>query len=76
MTWPMETVKLSDCDEAPVDEWVGYLVPGYLAGLPNANAAALYTLEFECGVRWTVAPGPLVDEIWRALLPHGGWCKS
>jgi hypothetical protein len=76
MKWPMEVVKLSDCADALVDEWTGFLAPPYLAGLPNENAAACYTLEYECGVRWAVGVGDLGARVWDALIVHESWCKS
>jgi hypothetical protein len=74
VTWPLETVKLADPAGWPVDDWVGYLVPAYLGGLPNANAQAVFTLEFECGLRWQLRLGDLGEVVWEALMVHEGWC--
>lgn len=76
MTWPLETVKLVDPAGAPVDDWIGYLVPHYLGGLPNENARDPFTLEYECGLIWQLRPGDLGEVVWDALMVHEHWCKA
>jgi hypothetical protein len=76
VTWPLETVKLIDVSGAPVDDWIGYLAPPYLIGLPNDNAQAAYTLEFECGLIWILGVGDLDGVVWDALMVHEHWCKA
>ena len=76
MTWPLENVRLIDTAGAPVDDWTGYLLPAYLGGLPNENSQCCYTLEFECGLRWTLGPGDLGDRVWDALMVHEQWCMA
>lgn len=75
MPWPLENVTLLDACGMLVDEWVGYLVPHYLGGLVNENSQWTYTLEFECGLIWSLPPGDLGDEVWRVLMQHESWCK-
>jgi hypothetical protein len=76
VTWPLETVKLLDACDYPVDDWTGYLAPAYLGGLPNDNAQAPFTMEFECGLRWLVNVGDLGERVWDALMVHEEWCKA
>lgn len=73
--WPLETVTLVDCAQESVDDWTGYLVPAYISGFPNSNAAARYTLEFECGLIWILGVGDLKQRVWDALMVHEAWCK-
>jgi hypothetical protein len=76
VNWPLETVKLIDPAEYPVDDWIGYLVPHYLGGLANQNSQCPFVLEFECGLRWLVKPGDLEQCVWDALVVHEHWCKE
>lgn len=76
MDWPLESVKLSDGDLNPVDEWIGYLVPRYLAGLPNVNSTWRYRLEFGCRYLIELRPGDLEKVIWEVLMVHESWCLS
>jgi hypothetical protein len=74
--WPLENVQLIDVSGSPVDNWTGYVMPAYLAGLPNENAQCCYTLEFECGLRWLLGAGNLGQRVWDALMVHEDWCKA
>jgi hypothetical protein len=76
MKWPIETVKLMGPAGWQVDEWTGYLVPRYFVGIPNEDARAAFTLEFECGYRIHVRPGNLEECIWEILMVHSEWCLS
>jgi hypothetical protein len=76
VTWPLETVRLLDACDYPVDDWIGYLVPLYLGGLPNDNARVAFTLEFECGLIWILGAGDLEQVVWDALMVHEQWCKQ
>lgn len=76
MNWPLETVTLVDVSLWPVNNWVGYCVPYYIGELPNRNTASLYTLEFECGQRWTLGVGDLYECAWRALISHEHYCTA
>ncbi len=76
MTWPLETVKLIGVNGEPIDDWIGYLVPSYFAGLPNTDVRMAFTLEFECGLIWILGPGDLDKVVWDALMVHEQWCRA
>lgn len=69
-------VVLCDVDLREIDTWTGYMVPEWIGGLPNVNAACPYKLNIDGGrLIWIVPPGDLYERVWESLIACEGWLK-